>query len=110
MERLKESGIIVPSTSPWSFPLVPLQKPDGTIRVCVDYRKLNQVTKADPHYMPMLAEIVDRIGACGVISKLDITHIKGLLSGSNERGRPAQDSLLLSIWQVSIHTCSIWAQ
>ena len=64
---------IVPSTSPWSFPLVPVQKHDGTIRVCVDYRKLNQVTKADPHYMSMLAEIVDRIGASGVISKLDIT-------------------------------------
>ena len=71
--RLRESGIIVPSTSPWSFTLVPVQKPDGTIRVCVDYRKLNQVTKADPHYMPILAEIVDRIGACGVISKLHLT-------------------------------------
>ena len=33
LERLTESGIIVPSTSPWSFPLVPLQKPDGSIRV-----------------------------------------------------------------------------
>ena len=41
--------------------------------MCVDYRKLNQVTKADPHYMPMLAEIVDRIGARGVISKLNLT-------------------------------------
>ena len=36
LERLRESGIIVPSTSPWSFPLVPVRKPDGTIRIRVD--------------------------------------------------------------------------
>ena len=98
LERLRESGIIVPSTSPWSFSLVPVQKPDGTIRVCVDYRKLNQVTKSDPHYMPMLAEIV---------SKLDLT--KGYYQARmKEEDQPK--TTFLSIWQVSIHTCSILAQ
>ena len=44
--------VIEPSSSPWSSPVVPVRKPDGTLRLCIYYRKLNSVTKADKFPMP----------------------------------------------------------
>ena len=72
VEELVELGIVVPSTSPWASPVVPVPKKDGTVRVCIDYRKLNEVTVADPYYMTTMEEIVERIGASKVMSKLDL--------------------------------------
>ena len=63
--KLEEQGIIVKSLSPWASPIVPVPKPDGTIRMCVDYRKLNSVTVKDPYYMATLDEILERVGSCG---------------------------------------------
>ena len=51
--RLK---IISHSTSPWSFPIVPIHKPDGKVRMCVDYRRLNSITSPDPYYIPLVDE------------------------------------------------------
>ncbi len=50
--KLKDQGVIVRSHSPWSSPLVPVKMPNGEIRLCVDYRRVNEVTKKDPFYMP----------------------------------------------------------
>ena len=72
VEELVELGIVVPSTSPWASPVVPVPKKDGTVTVCIDYRKLNEVTVADPYYMTTMEEIVERIGASKVMSKLDL--------------------------------------
>ena len=47
-------------------------KPDGKIRVCIDYRTLNGVTKGDPYYMATFEDIVDRVGGAGVLSTLDL--------------------------------------
>ena len=71
--KLEEQGIIVKSKGPWSSPIVPVPKPDGTIRICVDYRKLNSITIKDPYYMVTLEEILDRVGNSGVMSKIDLS-------------------------------------
>ena len=72
VEKLVELGIVVPSTSPWASPVVPVPKKDGTVRVCIDYRKLNEVTVADPYYMSTMEEILERVGESRVMSKLDL--------------------------------------
>ena len=72
VNKLVELGIVVPSTSPWASPVVPVPKSDGTVRVCVDYRKLNQVTTADPYYMSTMDEILERVGSSKIISKIDL--------------------------------------
>ena len=71
--KLEEQGIIVKSNSPWASPIVPVPKPDGTIRICIDYRRINSITLKDPYYMVTLEEILDRVGNSGVISKIDLT-------------------------------------
>ena len=72
VNKLVELGIVVPSTSPWASPVVPVPKQDGSVRVCIDYRKVNEVTTADPYYMASMEEILERVGSSKVISKLDL--------------------------------------
>ena len=72
VEKLVDLGIVVASTSPWASPVVPVPKGDGTVRVCVDYRKLNEVTTADPYYMSTMDEILERVGGSQIVSKIDL--------------------------------------
>ena len=50
--RLVRQGILVPSQSPWSAPMVSVRKPSGAICLCIDYRCLNQATVPDSYQMP----------------------------------------------------------
>ena len=72
IESLVNLGIVKESVSPWASPLVPVPKKDGSVRVCVDYRKLNSVTQADPYYMTTLEEILERVGGSKIMTKLDL--------------------------------------
>ena len=49
-------------------------KSDGSTRLCVDYRRLNKVTKPDPFPMPRVDELVDRMGKINYMSTLDLTR------------------------------------
>jgi hypothetical protein len=57
-QELYSMDIIEPSSSPWSSPVVPIRKKDGTLRLCVDYRRLNRVTKPDRYPLPNLVDSV----------------------------------------------------
>ena len=74
IDKLINLEIIEPSTSvDWCAPIVPVRKPDKTIRLCVDYREINKVTPLDRHIIPTLPEILDRVGHATVLSKIDLT-------------------------------------
>ncbi len=62
VQKLVDNGVIVPSNSKWCSPIVPVRKPDGSIRVCVDSRKLNEKTPINRYYLPTLEELVERVG------------------------------------------------
>ena len=57
-----DAGIVLPSTSEFSLPLVLVRKKDGSIRFCIDYRKLNQATVKDSYPLPRINEVIDSIG------------------------------------------------
>ena len=73
IRELLALGIIRPSTSEWAAPIILVPKKDGSKRLCVDFRKLNQVTRADPYPIPRIEELIDRVGNAKFISALDLT-------------------------------------
>jgi hypothetical protein len=54
MDELLEKGYISPSTSPWAAPVLFMEKKDGTKRMCIDYRSLNEVTIKNKYPCPKL--------------------------------------------------------
>ncbi|WVZ89757.1 hypothetical protein U9M48_036122 [Paspalum notatum var. saurae] len=69
--ELLGKGFIRPSSSPWAFPILFVDKKDGTRRMCVDYRALNDVTIKNKYPLPRIDDLLDQLqGAC-VFSKID---------------------------------------
>ena len=67
VQTMLEAGIIVPSSSPRTSPLVPVRKKDGSLRLCVDYRRLNQVTQEDRYPMSRVEELLEQLhGECSL--------------------------------------------
>ena len=56
LPKLKEQGLIEPSSSPWASPVVLVKKKDNTWRFCIDYRRLNAVTQQDAYPLPRIDE------------------------------------------------------
>lgn len=72
VKNMLDSGIIEPSASPWASPVVMVHKKTGGERFCVDYRKLNDVTKKDTYPLPRIDDIIDTIGSSTYFSCLDL--------------------------------------
>ena len=69
-------GVIEQTMSEWAAPIVVVRKKDGTIRLCVDYRRLNAVSTVDAYPMPRVDDLIDMIGQAQYISTLDLTKGK----------------------------------
>ena len=70
-EGIKE-GVIEPSESPWSSPLLPVPKKDGTTRICVDYRALNTLTKQNAYPLPRIDECYQNLAGAKYFTCLDL--------------------------------------
>ena len=82
LSEMLERDVIKPSCSPWASPVVLVKKKDGTSRFCVDYRKVNTVTRKDAYPLPRVDDLLDTLAGSRLFSTLD------LISG---------------YWQVEIH-------
>ncbi len=69
---LLKQGILRPSNSPWSSPVLLKKKPDGTYRFLVDFRRLNSITKKDSYPQPSAEELLHRLAGHRYFTKLDL--------------------------------------
>ena len=74
IERMLKEKVIRPSKSPWSSPIVVVQKKDGKPRLCVDYRKLNTVTCKDAYPLPQINATLDKLRGAKYLSTIDLKN------------------------------------
>src|SRR3978361_121130 len=72
LDKLLAQGKIVPSKSPAGSPILFVPKPNGKLRLCVDYRGLNNVTIKNRYALPLMTELRDRVSGAKVFTKLDL--------------------------------------
>ncbi|GBN89139.1 Transposon Ty3-I Gag-Pol polyprotein [Araneus ventricosus] len=68
---LKED-VIQPSDSPWSSPIVLVKKKNGEWRFCVDYRRLNKITKKGVYPLPRIDDALDCLSGAKIFSIMDL--------------------------------------
>jgi transposase InsO family protein len=65
-------GFIEPSQAPFAAPVLFVKKPNGGLRFCIDFRKLNNLTRKDRYPLPLIDETLARISRAKIFTKLDI--------------------------------------
>jgi hypothetical protein len=72
LQDLLEKGFIRPSSTPWGCPAIFVKKKDQTLRICVDYRPLNEVTIKNKYPLPRINLLFDQLTGARVFSKIDL--------------------------------------
>jgi len=72
VEEMRKHGIIEPAASPWASNVVLVKKKDGTLRFCVDYRRLNSVTRQDSYPLPLIDNCFYALSGSSWYSTLDL--------------------------------------
>lgn len=72
VNKMLNQGVIRHSNSPWSSPIVMIQKKDGSWRFCIDYRKVNSMTQQDAYPLPRIDKTLDSLSRATYFTKLDL--------------------------------------
>jgi hypothetical protein len=72
VKELVDNQFIHPSSSPWGAPMIFVEKKDGTQRICVDYRALNEVTIKNKYPLPRIEDLFDQLKGARVFSKINL--------------------------------------
>ena len=72
LKDLIDKGFIKPSISPWGAPILFVKKKDGSLKMCIDYRQLNNVTIKNNYPIPRIDDLFDQLQGASHFSKIDI--------------------------------------
>jgi hypothetical protein len=73
--KMLEKGWIQPSSSPYGAPVLFVPKPDGSLRMCIDYRALNKITPKNKYPLPRIEDLLDNLSGARYFSSLDLTSV-----------------------------------
>jgi hypothetical protein len=73
LKEVLERGWIQPSASAYGAPVLFVPQPDGSMRMCVDYRALNKLTVKNKYPLPRIEDLLDRLAGAKIFSSLDLT-------------------------------------
>ena len=94
IEENLNMGFIWPTSSPHGAPVLFVKKKDGSLRLCVDFRSLNRISKKDRYSLPLISNLLDSPRKAQVYSKIDLRHAYHLvrIAGGDE-------------WKTAFRTC-----
>jgi len=99
---MRNQGVIEESKSPWMSPAVLVKKKDGTIRFCIDYRKLNAVTKKESYPLPRIDDIFDQLAGNSWYSTLDLKSGYWQVKIRSEDKEKTAFSVGNGLWQFKV--------
>src|SRR5882724_5613718 len=73
------TGLIHPSRSPHGAPVLFIQKKDGSLRLCIDLRGLNRISKKDRYPLPLISDLLDAPRKAWIYTKIDLWHAYHLI-------------------------------
>ena len=104
IESMLKQGVITNSNSPWASPVVLVAKKDGSTSFCVDYRKLNAITKLDSFPLPRVDDSLDLLANTAYFSSLD------LASGYWQVGMVLDSNcILFALWTLRVYCDAFWS-
>ncbi|GMF32974.1 unnamed protein product [Phytophthora fragariaefolia] len=110
IQRYLELKLIIPSSSPWASPVLMIRRPDGRIKFCIDYQKLNAVTVKDCYPMPLIDDIMDILGGAQLFSSMNIAsgywNVPCTLTACLKRR--LRVSMVLMIGWLCLLTSAMW--
>ncbi|TYK08309.1 putative gag-pol polyprotein [Cucumis melo var. makuwa] len=72
LQKLLDKGFIRPSVSPWGAPVLFVKKKDGSMRLCIDYRELNNLTIQNCYPLPRIGDLFDQLQGATLFFKIDL--------------------------------------
>ena len=109
LERLEKEDIITPvKFSDWAVPIVPVEKRDGSVRVCGDYKlTVNRVAKTEVYSIPKIKEMFASLAGGKKFSKLDLSHAYQQIQLEEESQKYVTVNTHKGLFQYEILPCGV---
>ena len=101
VQKMLNQGVVRPSSSPWSSPTVLVRKKNGTWRFCVDYHKVNSMTRRDAYPLPRIDATLDALAGA--------QYFTTLVASGVGRGCQREDRFFNVIWPLRVQCHAIWS-